>query len=46
MFICKNCGTKKRKLNEENSKCKKCGNNTFTTKEMERVARLIERVLN
>lgn len=45
MFICKKCGTKKRILTKENNKCKKCGNDTFTTKDMEKTIKIINKLL-
>lgn len=46
MFICKKCGTKKRILNQQNSKCKKCGYDGFTSKEMMRAEKRFNLVLS
>ncbi len=46
IYICKNCGTKKRKLDLKHSTCKKCGGISFTIKELEKAKKIINKLFN
>ena len=45
MFICKECGKSKRNLTLEDKKCRNCGSEHFTTKEMEKAEKVFERIV-